>query len=207
VRRWFVPAALAVAVSAEANAAPARDALIRPGVGIGKVRVGMTFAQARLGLGPRPVLVRQRRYGFGSRYAEYAWRGSEWTVGVVGRGGRARVVSVATQARRERTSGGIGVGSSEHAVRRALGARCFGKERQFDPITGERVFVPALGGDDLMWCFLGRDRKLAHTTFSLVERCRIPAPHPMKCPAAQRVYLVFEVAVGEPRFVWGYWGD
>jgi hypothetical protein len=193
-------------VAGNASAAPARDALIRPGVGIGEIRVGMTFAQVRRALGRPETVMRQRPYGFGGRYAEYAWNGTDWIVAVAGRGDRARVVSVATGLRGERTRiRRVGVGSTEEAVRRGLGARCFGKEARVDPITGEKVYSPTVG-KDTMTCFLGRTQKAPHTTFSLVEQCRIPAPHPMKCPGEQRVYRVYEVKVGEPRFIWGYWG-
>lgn len=196
-----------VAVAAgSAGAAPQRDALIRPGVGIGQVRVGMTFAQVRRTLGPPEAVLRRRPFGFGGHYTEYGWNGTDWTVAVTGRGDRARVVSVATGLRRERTRiRRVGVGSTELAVRRGLGARCFGKEERVDPITGEKVYSPTFGKDS-MTCFLGRSQKAPHTTFSLIEQCRIPAPHPMQCPGEERVYRVYEVKVGEPRFIWGYWG-
>jgi hypothetical protein len=198
--------AAVVTVSASASAAPQRDALVRPGVAVGKVRVGMPFQQVRGVLGRPQVVLRQRRYGFDSLYTEYAWGGTNWTVAVVGRGNAARVVSVSTGLRRERTRAGIGVGSTERSVRRTLGARCFDKEAQFDPITGERVYIPVTR-KDTMYCFLGRDRDAAHTAFSLGETCLIPTPHPMICPKEKRLYRVFEVTVGQPRFTWGYWGD
>ena len=207
MRLLGVVALLALALAAGyASAAPERDALIRPGVGIGQVRVGQTLAQVRRVLGRPEVMLRQRPYGFGARYTEYAWNGTDWTVAVTGRGDRARVVSVATGLRRERTRiRRVGVGSTELAVRRGLGARCFGKEERVDPITGEKVYSPTFGKDS-MTCFLGRSQKAPHTTFSLIEQCRIPAPHPMQCPGEVRVYRVYEVKVGEPRFIYGYWG-
>jgi hypothetical protein len=197
-----IAAALAVGT---ASAAPQRDALIRPGVGIGNVRVGLTLAHVRRALGRPEAVMRQRRYGFGF-YTEYAWSGTDWIVAVVGRRDRARVVSVATGLRRERTRlRKVGVGSTEQAVRRGLGARCFGKEERVDPITGEKVYSPTVG-KDTMTCFLGRSQKAPHTTFSLIEQCRVLLPTHVHCPGEQRVYRVYEVKVGEPRFIWGYWG-
>ena len=95
------------------------------------------------------------------------------------------------------------MGSTEAAVRRGLGARCFGKEERRDPITGEPVYTPTIG-KDTMTCFLGRSREAPHTTFSLVERCRVLLPTHVHCPGELRVYRVYEVKVGEPRFIWGY---
>jgi hypothetical protein len=200
----LVAAALSLG-AASASALPARDAFIHPGVGIGEVRIGMTLAEVRRALGQPEAVMRRRRFGFG-HYTEYAWAGTDWIVAVIGRGDRARVVSVATGLRRERTrTRKVGVGSTELAVRRGLGARCFGKEERVDPITGEKVYPPTVG-TDTMTCFLGRSQKAPHTTFSLVERCRLLLPTHVQCPGEQRVYRVYEVKVAEPRFIWGYWG-
>jgi hypothetical protein len=98
--------------------------LIRPGVGIGKVRLGMTQAQVRRALGPHmAVNARERR--FGRLYLELAYDYSAYTVGFFGAPGRLRVVSVATSLRRERTRTGLGPGTSLRVLRRALrGERC-----------------------------------------------------------------------------------
>jgi len=64
----FACAGVAAAVAAAAAAtAPSVTQLIRPGVAIGKVRLGMSFAQVRRALG-RPQLVNRREErGFGRR--------------------------------------------------------------------------------------------------------------------------------------------
>jgi len=188
-------AAVSIVAVASATAASSRDALIRPGVGIGEVRVGMTFAQVRQALGRPQVVLKQRRFGFGSRYAEYAWNGTDWIVAVVGSGDRARVVMVATGLRRERTRG-AGVGSTDEALQRALGARCTPKAGKYDNTLGPEGIA----------CYLGRSREQPHTAFLLTQDCRIPTPHPVQCPAEQSVYLVYEVRVGDPRFIYGYFG-
>ncbi len=109
---------------ASAQASQDATALIRPGVGIGKVRLGMTRAEVRRALGPHMVVnARERRFGL--LYLELAYDYSAYTVGFFGPSGRLRVVSVATSRRRERTRNGLGPGTSLLALRRALeGERC-----------------------------------------------------------------------------------
>jgi hypothetical protein len=188
-------AAASILAVASAGATPSRDALIRPGVGIGMVRVGMTFAQVRQALGRPQLVLKLRRFPFGSRYAEYAWGGgTDWIVAVLGSGDRARVVMVATGLRRERTRSRVGVGSTDLAIRRTLGGRCDAKAS----------YAPYVYKDKIT-CFLGRRRTIAHTAFSLIEDCQIdPLPAHVRCPLSKRVYRVYEVRVGEPRYLWGY---
>jgi hypothetical protein len=107
-----ISAAAILGLTAESAAAPAATALIRPGVSIGKVRLGMRFADVRRALG-RPMLVNRRQNrGFGRIYVEYAWEYGAWRVGLAGAAGRLRVVRIATSLRGERTREGIGVGST-----------------------------------------------------------------------------------------------
>jgi hypothetical protein len=106
-------------------AAPDASELIRPGVGIGKVRLGMTQAQVRRALGQRLAIVNVRERRFGLLYLEVAYDYSAYTVGFFGAPGRLRVVSVATSLRRERTRAGLGPGTFLRALRRVLrGERC-----------------------------------------------------------------------------------
>ena len=108
---------LALALTASAGAATQRDSLIRPGVGIGKVKLGMTIAQVRAAWGPaqaRTVETQPR----GSREIELQYDFAAYTVRLVGRPKRERVVSVATTLRREKTRQGVGVGSLERRLRR-----------------------------------------------------------------------------------------
>jgi hypothetical protein len=120
----LVASVVGVGGSAPAAGAPDAAALIRPGVGIGKVRLGMTQAQVRRALGRHTVVnVRERRFGL--TYLELAYDYSAYTVGFFGAPGKLRVVSVATSLRRERTRNGLGPGTSLRALRRVLrGERC-----------------------------------------------------------------------------------
>jgi hypothetical protein len=143
VRRSALPLVLVVAVAAAtaAHGAGQRDALVRPGVGIGKIRLGMTPAQVFRALGRTPLVNRRIDYGFGTRYVEYGWNYTTWSVGFTGRGNRLRVSKVATTLRRERTAGGIGIGSTVRAILRAYPhAACVGRWYS-DPDPGSWVYI------------------------------------------------------------------
>jgi hypothetical protein len=121
-------AALALVV---VSAAAGRDARIRPGVGIGRVDLGMTQAQVRRALGPHDTGWSEQR-GLGVRYLELTWaRGPDdyFAVGLLGRPGRLRVVSIAT-TRRAETYRGIGAGATIARLRRTIrGLRCLDSGR------------------------------------------------------------------------------
>jgi hypothetical protein len=126
--RAAVPAALTVALLSvgvtAAGAVPEAPTLIRPAVGIGKLRLGMTVQQVRRAMG-KPRFVVQRRGAFGIRTVEFQYGLAEYTVRLSGRAGRLRAVRVGTTLVRERTPRGLGAGSLERAVRRAYPAiRC-----------------------------------------------------------------------------------
>jgi hypothetical protein len=105
-----------VATVGSADAARSRTALVRPGIGIGKVWLGMSVAQVRRALGPAQLVNRRVRVGFGRSYVEYAWDNGWWLVGFQGRRGRLRVVRIATLSPRERTRERLGIGSRVRAV-------------------------------------------------------------------------------------------
>ena len=117
-------AAVGVAALLLVPAAGARDALIRPGKGIGEVDLGMTLAQVKRAMGRHDTGWSEQR-GLGGRYLELVWdRGPEdtFTVGMLGRPGALRVVSVWTTRRGERTTTGWGPGSSRaELVRKVRG--------------------------------------------------------------------------------------
>ena len=121
MRRLLVLAALLAATLAAtpAHGASESNLVIQPGRQIGKVRIGMTFAQVRRVLGKPNVVNRSRRVGFG-RYVEYDWGWGNWTVGFSGRGSNLRVTLIGTTLRRERTRDGVGVGTSAQRMRSAL---------------------------------------------------------------------------------------
>ncbi|MBA2476931.1 MAG: hypothetical protein H0V40_13365 [Actinobacteria bacterium] len=114
--RRGVPLAVALALAAFAagalHAAPSRDTLVRPGLGVGKVRLGMTVSEVRRAMGRHDIGV-AKRLGFGSRRLELTWwsgLADHFIVQLVGPRGRERVVSIATSRTSERTATGIGPG-------------------------------------------------------------------------------------------------
>jgi hypothetical protein len=115
---------LAAVVAAGASAAPQRDQRVRHGIGIGKVKLGMTYAEVRRILGGPQTVDKRERLRDGRRYLQFSWDFGWWTVGFMGRPGKMRVASVQTLNRRERTVEGLGVGVRERALRRTLRMRC-----------------------------------------------------------------------------------
>lgn len=137
----LVLAVVVAAAAVTAHGARQRDALVRPGVGIGKIRLGMTPAQVFRALGRTQVVNRRIRYGFGTRYVEYGWDYTSWSVGFTGRENSLRVSKVATTLRRERTRGGVGVGTSVRALLRVYpSAQCVGRWYS-DPDPGTWVYI------------------------------------------------------------------
>ena len=174
-------AAIVAVAAAPSPAAPQRELLIVPGQQIGKVRLGMSFAQVRRALGPPTLVNRRERTGFG-RYVEYDWGWGRWIVGFSGRGSTLRVSLVATTIRRERTHAGVGVGSLLARVRTAYarqGLRC--------PASRPFGIQPA--------CRL-RSRSRATTYFPTEMKCTDPRyVNWYNCPTGKHVPVVYEVLI------------
>jgi hypothetical protein len=111
-------AVIVLAATALVPAASAVEATVTPGVGIGKVRIGMTRAQVERVLGHDKQLS-ERAPVAGTTYLEYDWDFASWSVGFVQRGGSLRVSQVGTSLHAQRTTSGVGVGSTFKAVARA----------------------------------------------------------------------------------------
>jgi hypothetical protein len=146
---------LALVLAVGAAAAPSHDLLIRPGVGIGKVRLGMSLAQVRGAWGPPQAVMRT-----GGR-TELQYDFASYVVTLRGPRGRQRVVSVATTLAKERTAQGMGVGSPELRLRRVFRGqlRCDALELMYMP----RYPYPVLAANRRE-CTLG-DPRGRHTTF------------------------------------------
>jgi hypothetical protein len=168
-----------------AGAGPARNAVIRPGVGIGRIELNMRLAAVRRVLGKPTSIAKRRRLGFGSEYVEYTWgEAPNWRVGVLGRPGDQLVVMVATGLARERTRTGVGVGSTYKAARRRLGARA-------------RCRINGKPGDLAYnaWCYIGLPGR-TQTLFLFFGTCSLPPRTVIVCPTNRRTYTVGEVRVG-----------
>lgn len=111
-----------LALSAAAVAAAPRPMRIVPQVSIRGIGVGMTGAQVRRAAG-RPDAEEVRSHPVLGRTK--VWRYGRATVTFDGRRSSSLVVSITTTSRSDRTATGVGVGSTEAAVRAAVaGARC-----------------------------------------------------------------------------------
>jgi len=108
-------AAIAVAGTLAARAA-AIELTITPGVGIGKVKLGMTKAQVERVLG-RDRIVNARE----GAYTELAWNYATFTVGFV----RGRAVQISTSLANQLTKKKMGVGTTWLQLMRAYpGGQC-----------------------------------------------------------------------------------
>jgi hypothetical protein len=138
------------AVAILAAPASATESTIVPGVGIGKIRMGMTLAQVERVFG-KDAIVNSRRNVAGTQYVEYGWNFSTWSVGFLQSGATLKATQVATTLRGQRTSDGIGVGSTFKAVARAYPrAICasyypsMGSIATTQPGNGSRGYGPAI---------------------------------------------------------------
>ncbi|MDQ3821910.1 MAG: hypothetical protein M3321_01550 [Actinomycetota bacterium] len=132
--RWSGGTAVALVALATAGSAFGSSStalVVRPGVSIGKVRLGMTLPEVRRILGRPEAVSRRETRGFGVRYVEYQWRYATWRVGFRGRGEHLRAVRIGTTLSTQRTPAGIGPGSNTGHVARRYGSRISCVSRTF----------------------------------------------------------------------------
>jgi hypothetical protein len=137
----------AVAAATLVSGASATESTIYPGVGIGKVQLGMTRADVERALG-HDYLVNER----GSNYLQLGWNFGSWTVELVAKGRTYHVVRVSTTLRSQRTPKGTGPGASWSSVVHAYpGGRCTFKfgGGTFLP----EYLVPHPGGTQTLYTF------------------------------------------------------
>ncbi len=109
----------AAVLLAPLGAPAAAEALIQVDRGIGGARLGNSRAEVRAALGS-PESTRSGTNDFG-RFLQWRFRGG---ITVIFQG-RREVSTVSTTGRGDRTARGVGVGSTERAVRRRVrGVRC-----------------------------------------------------------------------------------
>ncbi len=104
--RFIRLGAIVILVGITASSASATEATIVPGVGIGKVKLGMMRAQVTRILGPSATVEAQQTIS-GAQYVELGWNFDSWTVGFL----RNHVVQVGTELRSQRTTSRIGPGT------------------------------------------------------------------------------------------------
>lgn len=157
---------VALALTPSAGASTQRDALIRPGVGIGKVRLGMTLAQVRAAWG-RPYAVRITQLPRRGRTIELQYDFAAYIVTLAGLPRRESVVAVSTTLGEERLRQGMGVGSLERRLRSV-----FRGELQCGRLPVS-VGAPMIYAGARRRCTLG-DRDGRHTVFTSWIRMRYP---------------------------------
>jgi hypothetical protein len=177
--RAIVVVAAVTAGTVLASSAGAVESTIYPGVGIGKVKLGMSAARVTKAMG-RDFIVNKRETVNGVHYVEYGWNFAHWTVTFAQRGRALTAVQVATDLNSQHTANGIGMGTKWRAVLHAFpGGRCaWGHHYQPWGVNLEYL-VPHKGGTQTMFTF-----------GSIVDTSTVPA----------RLvgYKVVEVRVREP---------
>lgn len=122
--RGLAVGSLAAVLTTAAAAAPEDGKRVRHGLGIGRVELGMTYAEVRRILGGPQTVDKRERLRDGRRYLQFGWDFGWWTVGFLGPPGKLRVALVQTLNVRQRTIEGLGIGTRESKVRSTLRVRC-----------------------------------------------------------------------------------
>jgi hypothetical protein len=157
--RYGVVLAAALVLVAPAGAI---EATIYPGVGIGKIKIGMSATGVNWALGSRAIVNDRKTFG-GSQYLELAWNFSQWSVDFVKRGSVYRVVQIGTTLRKQRTPNGVGTGTPWLDLVRAYphGLCAVGGNALGLPSAGSRIgtylefLVPHKGGTQTIFVLRG----------------------------------------------------
>lgn len=143
MRRGLIAVAALLVLAGAAHARPAGDERVIPGVGIGKLRLGMTEAQVRKALGA-PLARRVKRVGFGRTEIELQYGFSAYLVTLTrSRAATRRVTAIATGLVSERTLQGHGVNTREAALVEAFGSM-LACERLKTTTYNDRVYVAVM---------------------------------------------------------------
>jgi len=148
--------------------ASASESTIYPGVGIGKVKLGMTVAQVKHLLG-QGYSVDERRPG----YLELGWNFASWSVGFE----KSRAVLVSTTIRGQKTAAGAGPGALwPKGVHAYPGGRCtFHYVNYFWRLE---YLVPHSGGSQTLFVFRDvYDEAKAQTTGYVVTEAIVRTPY------------------------------
>jgi hypothetical protein len=102
---------LALTLAPAAGSTGAAETLLRPGIGIGKLRLGMTLAEARKALGQGLRFSYASRTRHAGLLRHYESQDGVWGLSVLGPKGKERLVRIGTDSPRERLSNGVGIGT------------------------------------------------------------------------------------------------
>jgi hypothetical protein len=117
MRRGVCVFAVAAGLTLPAGAS-ASESTIYPGVGIGKITLGMTVSQVKHVLG-KDAAVNDRETYNGTQYVELGWNYSTWSIAFAQARAKLRVVQVATTLRSQKTPAKVGVGTAWRQLVRA----------------------------------------------------------------------------------------
>ena len=177
MRRALLIGLLAGAVAAPASAT---ESTIVPGVGIGKVRLGMTLAQVKHVLGPSPLVNKRTELSGHRGYIEYGWNFNTWRVGFLNTHGQLHAALIGYGLRAQRMANGTGVGTPYETLKRKLPVTCLtGREGEQHPYRDPSFQTSG-------YCVLGGPSRRT-TVFTI--SCRVSGV--FYCPG----YRVFEVIV------------
>ncbi|MCP9484416.1 MAG: hypothetical protein MSC30_01015 [Gaiellaceae bacterium MAG52_C11] len=168
-------ALVTLAATPLAGATSARDALIRPGEGIGKLRLGMSLKESRAALGQPIQFESARSVSRGTlRYLQYGSRDGVWRIALLGRRGSEKLVSISTDSRRERLRNGVGVGTLVSTLPERL--------RTLDPkcVAGEAFLNSRVFPVGAITCAITTGRAL--TIFFGDAECAVPTIRYQGCP-------------------------
>lgn len=176
-----------------AGSAPTRDALVRPGEGIGNLRLGMTRTQALRAL-DRPVVFERARVFPGLRYLEYRTKDRAWRIGLFGARGGEQLLLIRTELATERTKEGLGVGTPILTLRAKLRVQRPKCIRRY-PFINYRLHMRL----QVAACAIRTETMLgrATTSFSGRVRCAVPLVRYQGCPRIR--YFVAPVTVESNR--------
>lgn len=175
---------LVCAAPAAAADSPHVRQTIVPGRSIGKVALGMTFAQVKKVLGAPEAVISREEGRFGSKRVEYSWNLSEWRVAFVYTAKTNRAVVIRSSTHGEKTKKGVGVGTLQARVERTYRQRC------------EAVYT-----DDstVFFNFVGRACSLnfngRKTTFLISKFCSRVPPSASSCESRYTRWAVSEIGI------------
>ena len=132
-----------------------QDLLIQPGIGVGRIRFGMTAEQVKAVLGEPSLIIGTRALQYSAGFAVVL--GEDGKVASLVFGGYGDGSASMVRACQDRTTEGIGMGSTEKDVLRAYGEPSRRTERE----PGATVMRYASLGA----VFTLRDGQLVHMTF------------------------------------------
>jgi hypothetical protein len=183
--RWVCALIVALTVAGTATAAdpPHVRQTIVPGRSIGKVALGMTFAQVKKMLGAPEAVISSEEGRFGSKRVEYSWNLSEWRVAFVYTAKTNRAVVIRSSTRGEKTKEGVGMGALQARVERVYRQKC---RDAFIQSTFVKNFVGRV-------CSLNLGGR--RTTFLISKFCSRVPPSASACERRYTRWAVSEIGI------------